>query len=95
MKMTQEHDPRRDMEEFVKDSAYYDAYVYYTGYIARDRADKTKPALAHYANTAANAAMDMSDKGKVYLLQRKLRPMQYEYIAIKRKPPKAFRNQNT
>lgn len=95
METQMENDPRRDMEEFVKDSAYYDAYVYYTGFIAKDKMDKSKPGLAEYAAAAARAAMDMSDKGKVYLLQRKLRPMQYEYIAIKRKPPKAFRNQNT
>jgi len=91
--MITENDGKLDIHEFVASSQPYDAYVYYTGFIAKDREDKSKPELMKYARQVAMAAMDMSDKGKIFLVQRKLRPMQYEYIAIRRKPPQPFRRQ--
>ena len=91
--MIPEYDGKQDIHEFVETSQPYDAYVYYTGFIAKDREDKSKPELARYVQQVARAAMEMSDKGKIFLVQRKLRPMQYEYIAIRRKPPQPFRRQ--
>jgi len=91
--MITEIDAKQDINEFVATSQPYDAYVYYTGFIAKDREDRSKPELAKYAQQVARAAMELSDKGKIFLVQRKLRSMQYEYIAIKRKPPQPFRRQ--
>jgi len=91
--MITEMDAKQDINEFVATSQPYDAYVYYTGFIAKDREDRSKPELAKYAQQVARAAMELSDKGKIFLVQRKLRSMQYEYIAIKRKPPQPFRRQ--
>jgi hypothetical protein len=91
--MITENDGKLDIYEFVTSSKPYDAYVYYTGYLAKDREDKSKPELMKYAQQVGRAAMEMSDKGKICLVQRKLRFMQYEYIAIKRKPPQPFPRQ--
>jgi hypothetical protein len=75
-----------DILEWLHSSQPYDAYVYYTGYMARDRMNKENPELASRVGRVGKLAMDLEEKKKVFLFQRKLGYMQYEYIAIKRKP---------
>lgn len=63
------------------------SYVYHVGYLARDR--ETKPRddteKAYYAEIAnvANYAYKLQEAGKVSLVQRRLEPMKFEYIAVK------------
>lgn len=91
--MTLENGSTVDILEWYGSSQPYDAYVYYTGYIARDRFNPDKPEESRRVGEAAKLAMDLEEKRKVFLFQRKLGPMQYEYIAIKRKPsPFKFRH---
>ena len=84
--MSLENGSTTDILEWLQSSQPYDAYVYYTGFIARDRCDPTKPEESRRIGQAASLAMDLEEKRKVFLFQRRLGPMQYEYIAIKRKP---------
>lgn len=63
------------------------SYVYHVGYLARDRETKPRDETekAYYAEIAnvANYAYKLHEAGKVSLVQRRLEPMKFEYIAIK------------
>jgi hypothetical protein len=84
--MSLENGSVTDIMEWLHSSQPYDAYVYYTGYIARDRINKDNSERSSQIGQVAKLAMDLEEKRKVFLFQRKLGYMQYEYIAIKRKP---------
>ena len=84
--MSLENGSVTDILEWLHSSQPYDAYVYYTGFIARDRANKDDDGRSSQIGQVAKLAMDLEEKKKVFLFQRKLGYMQYEYIAIKRKP---------
>jgi hypothetical protein len=58
---------------------------YHVGFLLRDRA--TSPA----SKASGVAAMALYEAGKIDLLQRRLEPDRYEYLAIVRRPAPASR----
>lgn len=61
--------------------------VYHTGYLARDREtkprDPTEKAYYDEMAAAANYLYRLSEEGRVALVQKRIAPMQFEYIATK------------
>ena len=84
--MSLENGSVTDILEWLHSSQPYEAYVYYTGYMARDRFGDADNERSKQIAQVGSLAMDLEAKKKVFLFQRKLGYMQYEYIAIKRKP---------
>lgn len=60
--------------------------VYHTGFLAEDRGETGKKTPAQTAvHKTANAFWEMHRNGAVALVQRRLEPGLYEYIAIRNK----------
>lgn len=61
--------------------------VYHIGYLARDREtrprDATEKAYYEEIGAVANYLFKLSDEGRVSLSQKRIAPMQFEYIATK------------
>lgn len=61
--------------------------VYHNGYLARDRETKPRDPTekAYYAemSNVANYLFGLAEEGRVSLVQRRIGPMQFEYIATK------------
>lgn len=62
-------------------------YTYHVGYLARDREAKPRDAAekAYYEEigAVANYVFRMYEEGRITLVQKRLEPMRFEYIAIK------------
>lgn len=63
------------------------SYVYHVGYLARDREtkgkDPTEQAYYDEIKRVADHAYRLQEEGRVSLVQRRLEPMKFEYIATK------------
>ena len=61
--------------------------VYHTGYLAKDRETKARDATekAYYdeISAVANYLFGLAEEGRVSLVQKRLGPMRFEYIATK------------
>ncbi len=67
------------------------ALLYHTGSLMHDR--KEGPAY-HEVHGAAHAAYVAYTRGEVTLIQRKLKPLVFEYLAVRMAPPKKAANDN-
>lgn len=63
------------------------SYVYHVGYLAKDREtkgrDDTEKAYYDEIKRLADYAYKLHEAGKVSLVQKRVEPMRFEYIAIK------------
>lgn len=66
----------------LRNLKYNEPVVYHVGYLARDRGRNLFPTTAPDVHFLAGVASDLSDAGKVALVQRKLGFMEYQYIAV-------------
>lgn len=61
--------------------------TYHVGYLARDREtkprDATEKAYFDEMSAIANYMFKLSEEGRVSLVQKRIAPMQFEYIATK------------
>jgi len=61
--------------------------TYHVGYLARDREtkprDTTEKAYYDEMSAVANYMFKLSEEGRVSLVQKRIAPMQFEYIATK------------
>jgi hypothetical protein len=61
--------------------------VYHTGFLARDREAKARDAAEkeYYKelNAASNYMFKLAEEGRVALVQKRLEPNKFEYIAVK------------
>ena len=61
--------------------------TYHVGYLARDREtkprDPTEKAYYDEMSAVANYMFKLSEEGRVSLVQKRIAPMQFEYIATK------------
>lgn len=90
-----------EFKRWVATAAYGAHITYHVGDIGRDKAgypiegtvrfaDHTEgDANARLLKQIAHAAMDASDAGAVDLVQRRIGPREFEYIAIRRRAPAA------
>jgi|FreactcultureFD7_1027221.scaffolds.fasta_scaffold16905_3 hypothetical protein len=69
------------MLDWVKEARKGRAYLYYTGFICRD-VDREKDGSTKI-KAIRNLAWSLYEKGLVTLVQKKLGPMSYEYIAVR------------
>jgi hypothetical protein len=69
------------MLDWIKEAKKGRAYLYYTGFICRDidRAKENKSKLV----ASRNIAWALYESGHVLLVQKKLGPMSYEYLAVR------------
>lgn len=70
-----------DMELYVR-LAHGKEYVYHTGFLACDRTRAGEQGVKALA--AAKSAYKAYQSGLVYLVQRKLGPYKFQYIAVRR-----------
>lgn len=69
------------MLDWVKESKKGRSYLYYTGFICRD-VDREKDGTTRI-KAIRNIAWTLYEKGFVVLVQKRLGPMTYEYIAVR------------
>jgi hypothetical protein len=70
-------------------------YIYWTGFVAVDRFKKTQDDKRHQCASMAKAALDLFEKGKVALIQRrKPKRATWDYVAVKLYPSRYRRTQS-
>jgi len=78
---------QKDLHSWLEEAIPGQEYVYWTGFLAKDRDDASKPERSKQADLMGKAAMSLCEAGKVTLVQRRTpKKARFEYIAVKLLP---------
>lgn len=91
-----------DMHTWCDEALPGQEYIYWTGFVAVDRIRKSHPDKMKQCISMAKAAMDLYEKGKVALIQRRVpKRATWDYVAVKlfpsrhRRRPPVIRGHNS